>query len=91
VVYIKFNALIATCNSTHHAFDSIRVSPNNKQTFSVMSLQDKEIGQPASAEPVAEQTAQGPSFPEGGLRAWTVVAGSFCILFCSFGYLNAYG
>ncbi|KAL5361114.1 major facilitator superfamily domain-containing protein [Aspergillus floccosus] len=30
-------------------------------------------------------------FPEGGLRAWTVVAGSFCIMFCTFGYLNTWG
>lgn len=31
------------------------------------------------------------AFPEGGLRAWSVVAGAFCISFCTFGYLNAYG
>ncbi|OQE15059.1 hypothetical protein PENFLA_c034G05115 [Penicillium flavigenum] len=31
------------------------------------------------------------TFPEGGLRAWSVVAGAFCISFCTFGYLNAYG
>lgn len=30
-------------------------------------------------------------FPEGGFRAWTVVAGAFCVSFCTFGYLNAYG
>lgn len=31
------------------------------------------------------------TFPEGGGRAWSVVAGAFCIAFCTFGYLNAYG
>ncbi|EPE04549.1 monocarboxylate permease-like protein [Ophiostoma piceae UAMH 11346] len=31
------------------------------------------------------------NFPEGGSRAWSVVVGSFCISFCTFGYLNAYG
>lgn len=31
------------------------------------------------------------TFPEGGIRAWSVVAGAFCISFCTFGYLNAYG
>lgn len=30
-------------------------------------------------------------FPEGGLKAWGVVAGAFCVLFCTFGYLNAFG
>ncbi|KAG8708387.1 hypothetical protein FRC08_018925 [Ceratobasidium sp. 394] len=29
--------------------------------------------------------------PEGGLTAWMTVAGSWLILFCTFGYLNAYG
>lgn len=31
------------------------------------------------------------AFPEGGLKAWAVVAGAFCVLFCTFGYLNAFG
>lgn len=45
-----------------------------------------------STPPPIEDGAKGPpSFPEGGLRAWSVVAGSFCVLFCTFGYLNAYG
>ncbi|KAL5336008.1 putative monocarboxylate transporter [Aspergillus crustosus] len=31
------------------------------------------------------------AFPEGGIQAWSIVAGSFCISFYTFGYLNAYG
>lgn len=31
------------------------------------------------------------SFPEGGFRAWSVVFGTSCILFCTFGYANAFG
>jgi len=31
------------------------------------------------------------AFPEGGLRAWLVVAATSCILFCTFGYANAFG
>ncbi|KAK0108679.1 hypothetical protein ONS95_003471 [Cadophora gregata] len=30
-------------------------------------------------------------FPEGGLRAWLVVAGASGVLFCGFGYANAFG
>lgn len=30
-------------------------------------------------------------FPEGGLRAWLCVGGSFCITFITFGYLNSFG
>ena len=27
-------------------------------------------------------------FPDGGATAWLVVAGAFCSLFCSFGWIN---
>ena len=27
-------------------------------------------------------------FPDGGLAAWLVVAGAFCCVFCSFGWIN---
>ncbi|KAF8701693.1 hypothetical protein AX14_000339, partial [Amanita brunnescens Koide BX004] len=30
-------------------------------------------------------------FPEGGLRAWMTLIGSFLFQFCSFGYTNAFG
>jgi len=31
------------------------------------------------------------TFPEGGARAWSVVAGTSGVLFCTFGYANAFG
>lgn len=27
--------------------------------------------------------------PDGGLTAWSVLAGSWCVLFCSFGWINS--
>ena len=27
-------------------------------------------------------------FPDGGAAAWLVVAGAFCCVFCSFGWIN---
>jgi hypothetical protein len=27
-------------------------------------------------------------FPDGGFQAWLVVAGGFCAVFCSFGWIN---
>lgn len=32
-----------------------------------------------------------PGFPDGGSEAWMTVFGSFCCLFCSFGWINAIG
>ncbi|KAE8548927.1 hypothetical protein EYB25_009310 [Talaromyces marneffei] len=29
--------------------------------------------------------------PDGGLTAWSVLAGSWCVLFCSFGWINSVG
>jgi hypothetical protein len=28
------------------------------------------------------------SFPDGGWEAWLVVSGAFCVMFCSFGWVN---
>jgi len=33
---------------------------------------------------------QQPTFPEGGMKAWLTVAGSWLVLFCGFGYSNAF-
>ncbi|KAH1297250.1 hypothetical protein KXX48_008743 [Aspergillus fumigatus] len=40
----------------------------------------------ANANPAAK-----PSFPEGGVRAWSVVFGASIALGCAFGYLSAFG
>jgi hypothetical protein len=32
-----------------------------------------------------------PTFPEGGLRAWSVAIGCSGVLFSTFGYVNAFG
>ena len=28
------------------------------------------------------------AFPDGGWEAWLVVSGAFCVMFCSFGWIN---
>ncbi|KAG8747617.1 hypothetical protein FRC10_000160 [Ceratobasidium sp. 414] len=32
-----------------------------------------------------------PAIPDGGVAAWTTVAGAWLVLFCTFGYVNAFG
>ncbi|KAJ5754041.1 MFS monocarboxylate transporter [Penicillium nucicola] len=32
-----------------------------------------------------------PSFPEGGLKGWLAVLGGWCVMFNTFGYINAFG
>jgi hypothetical protein len=57
------------------------------------SEQDAETKQEPRPEPEtklkAELITPKPNdFPDGGLQAWTVVAGGFCAIFCSFGWIN---
>jgi hypothetical protein len=40
---------------------------------------------------VDEQSADLDPFPEGGLQAWLVAAGTAAILFCTLGYTNSFG
>ncbi|MCJ1228915.1 hypothetical protein MMC12_005579 [Toensbergia leucococca] len=63
-------------------------TPLNKKSED--SLQESNYSS-SSSEEEARTTAddEKPDFPEGGLRAWSVVAGSFCGLFAVFGIINS--
>ncbi|KAL2827942.1 putative MFS monocarboxylate transporter [Aspergillus cavernicola] len=50
------------------------------------NLQDSEQQDLSSAQP-----SPPPAFPDGGLRAWSVVLGSSIVLSCAFGYLASFG
>ncbi|KAF5384219.1 hypothetical protein D9615_003456 [Tricholomella constricta] len=41
--------------------------------------------------PKADGADQVGEYPEGGLRAWSVLLGVWIVQFCTFGYTNAYG
>lgn len=38
--------------------------------------------------PVKSGMHDAKSFPDGGWEAWLVVSGAFCVMFCSFGWIN---
>lgn len=40
--------------------------------------------------PASSETPNPAETQDGGLRAWTCVAGAFLCQFCSFGFINAY-
>ncbi|KND90986.1 Riboflavin transporter MCH5 [Tolypocladium ophioglossoides CBS 100239] len=60
-------------------------------------MADIENPNPAATESDSAETAPKEDakptmqFPEGGLRAWLVVLGGFCVSFSTFGYMNTYG
>jgi hypothetical protein len=47
---------------------------------------DNEVAIPVPSQPANPLDPS--AFPEGGLKAWTVVAGAVCCLFVSFGWIN---
>ena len=51
------------------------------------SLTNNEDGR-SPAMPVQVNPWDPSQFPDGGLAAWLVVAGAFCCVFCSFGWIN---
>lgn len=51
-----------------------------------------ESGKSESADEVLSHAkATPPSFPDGGIEAWTVAAGAWLAIFVSFGFLNTFG
>jgi hypothetical protein len=48
---------------------------------------------PAPAAAAAPPQLKGgpPVFPEGGARGWLAVLGCWCVMFMTFGYMNAFG
>ncbi|KAK5377550.1 hypothetical protein LTR20_002011 [Exophiala xenobiotica] len=50
---------------------------------------DNEVAIPVPSQPANPLDPS--AFPEGGLKAWTVVAGAVCCLFVSFGWINCIG
>jgi hypothetical protein len=40
-------------------------------------------------EPQAKPAWTPSPAPDGGFNAWSVLAGSWCVLFCSFGWINS--
>ncbi len=63
----------------------------DSETQSISEKQDVEKG-PGTARPAAPPGGPNPSnFPDGGFKAWSVVVGSWCCLFASFGWINCIG
>ncbi|RDW85368.1 hypothetical protein BP5796_03693 [Coleophoma crateriformis] len=55
---------------------------------------DPQIESPPEPETRLEKGLKGPNpndYPDGGFEAWLVVAGGFCAVFCSFGWINCIG
>jgi MFS family permease len=63
--------------------DLEKLNPPENSSSDVDSKEDIPPPKPAGPNPA--------DFPDGGLRAWTVVAGSWCCMFASMGWINCIG
>ncbi|KAG8736875.1 hypothetical protein FRC10_008788 [Ceratobasidium sp. 414] len=61
------------------------------QVSSSATLDVSKVIPPANVPDQEKAALAQPDVPEGGFTAWMTVAGSWLILFCTFGYLNAFG
>ncbi|GAA5856087.1 hypothetical protein JCM8547_002973 [Rhodosporidiobolus lusitaniae] len=52
---------------------------------------EEKAGEVSDGEKGAAVSAPVDDYPDGGFRAWSVVAGAWCISFTSWGFTNAYG
>ena len=50
-----------------------------------------EIEHGSDTEPLKSDAPNPDDFPDGGLKAWSVVLGGCCCLFTSFGWINCIG
>ncbi|KAF3906053.1 hypothetical protein ABW21_db0207161 [Orbilia brochopaga] len=63
----------------------------DEQEGRVVSPEDDKLGKELPPDVEKQQGPPPVTFPEGGARAWLAVLGSAILLFCSFGYVNAFG
>jgi hypothetical protein len=53
--------------------------------------EDAVVPAPAAAAAPPQQKGGPPNFPEGGMNGWLAVLGCWCVMFMTFGYMNAFG
>jgi hypothetical protein len=63
------------------------MNPRAPQNDSEKSLSSRD-GDTVTEKPTLPKPSDPSQFPDGGLRAWIVVIGAFCCIFCSLGWVN---
>ncbi|KAJ5987253.1 monocarboxylate transporter [Penicillium sp. IBT 35674x] len=65
---------------------SAQLSPDSQHTLDKASIEKKPIDAEAPKQFWGHDAA-----PDGGAKAWLVVLGAWCALFCTFGWINSVG
>lgn len=56
---------------------------------SLSTTNNQSIPPESDPEKPEQRSWPGSDAPDGGLRAWLMVLGTWCVAFCSFGWLNS--
>lgn len=54
-------------------------------------VETKKMNTDGEKAPASAPTPKPPTFAEGGLKAWFAVISCWCVMFNTFGYINAFG
>lgn len=75
---------------THEKLEETTMSSPGSSSETLPTQQPATTTAPTNdIEKVASAVAPNPAdFPDGGLEAWLVVLGGFCLVFASFGWIN---
>lgn len=64
---------------------------SSKTRFSGEHDRENSLERALSDQTDDKETAEETTFPEGGVRAWLVAAGTAGVMFCTLGYVNSFG
>ncbi|CAE6475518.1 unnamed protein product [Rhizoctonia solani] len=86
--YIKWRYVVST--SYHSDLQTLDAMEHNQPFDAETATLDVSN---TAAPPDEKQTPaySSPQIPDGGVTAWATVAGAWLVLFCTFGYVNAFG
>lgn len=75
--------------SPRHSDPDVSKTEANAMPDTAQETGDLDIENAKAQEKGVTGPPGGPGdFPDGGLQAWLVVSGAFCMVFCSFGWIN---
>lgn len=88
----SFNSSTTTMADGRFSFEMPGLRPESVLSFKDAYIMPEILDNPRTQDleevPLKPGAHDAKSFPDGGWEAWLVVSGAFCVMFCSFGWIN---
>lgn len=86
------NSSKANVADERFSFENSNLKPHSNSSQQNVYIMPEILDHPTAKEleevPLKPGAHDPKSFPDGGWEAWLVVSGAFCVMFCSFGWIN---